>query len=251
MSSLAQLDLLHLEPGAIGLEPPVEHPLGLVLLGRDEADRVFVEALGRELLLDVGGEAPFVVGALVGRLLGLAVPDGLVVIAPAFLGEAGQADALERAAHRVADDAHVRLDPAVRVERAVVVARRRRSMVMRDRPFDRLDDVGEADRRRPAARARSRRRRRARWSAGREPRAGPSASARSAAARRSRSTSSVALRRAPAGAAGGGGHQHDRIIGKVGQAHVLIRSFPVRFRRLQRRNSTVAALTGCRSAAMT
>ena len=31
---LGPADLLHLEPGAIGLEPPIEHPLGLVLLGR-------------------------------------------------------------------------------------------------------------------------------------------------------------------------------------------------------------------------
>ena len=52
---LGPVDLFHLEPGAIGLEPPVEHPLGLVLLGRDEADGVLVQALGRELLLDVAG----------------------------------------------------------------------------------------------------------------------------------------------------------------------------------------------------
>src|SRR5579884_747442 len=67
---------LHLEPGAIGLEPPVEHPLGLVLLGRDEADRVFAEALGRELLLDVGDEAPFVV--LRNLFAQLAILDGFV-----------------------------------------------------------------------------------------------------------------------------------------------------------------------------
>ncbi len=73
---LGPVDLFHLEPRAIALEAPVEHPPGLVLLRRDEADRVFIEALGRELLLDVAGEAPFVI---LGDLLAdLAVLDGLV-----------------------------------------------------------------------------------------------------------------------------------------------------------------------------
>src|SRR5689334_24834325 len=43
--------------------------------GRDEADRVFAEALGREFLLDVGNEAPFVIA--VDDLLDLAVADVL------------------------------------------------------------------------------------------------------------------------------------------------------------------------------
>ena len=42
------------------------------------------------------------------------------------------------------------------------------------------------------------------------------------------------------GPAGGGGHHHDRIIGKVGQAHVLIRSFPVRFSTLRRETQPLA-----------
>jgi hypothetical protein len=63
---LGPAHLLHGQPGAIGLEPPFEHPFRLVLLGRDEADRVLAEALRRELLLDVGGEAPFVIGGAVG-----------------------------------------------------------------------------------------------------------------------------------------------------------------------------------------
>ena len=174
---LGPADFLHLEPGAIGLQPPVEHPLGLVLLGRDEADRVFVEALGREFLLDVGDEAPFVI--LRDLLLELAVLDGLVHRASSV-----RLHCAERAAHRVADDAHVRLDPAMRVERAVGAALR--ADRHRDRAFDRLDDVGEADFGCAASQAQSRRWRRARSSAGRRRRAGPSASAWWEAGRRSR-----------------------------------------------------------------
>src|SRR5690606_35467034 len=73
---LGPVDLLHLQPGAIALQPPVEHPFGLILLGRNEADRVFVQPLGRKVLLDVGDEAPFVI--LGDALLELAVLDGLV-----------------------------------------------------------------------------------------------------------------------------------------------------------------------------
>ena len=52
--------------------------------------------------------------------------------------------------HGIADDAHVRLDPTMGVERAVGRAFMTRADGHRDRPFDRLDDVGEADRfRRP------------------------------------------------------------------------------------------------------
>src|SRR5205085_3950631 len=42
----------------------------------DEADGVFAQTLGREFLLDIGGEAPFVI--LGDLLLELAVLDGLV-----------------------------------------------------------------------------------------------------------------------------------------------------------------------------
>ena len=52
--------LRHLPPAAEGGEPPFEHPFRLVLLGRDEADDVFVQALRRALHLDVGDEAVFV-----------------------------------------------------------------------------------------------------------------------------------------------------------------------------------------------
>ena len=52
------------EPALIGLQPPVEQPLGLVLLGGDEADDVGVQPAFGELLLDVGDEA---VGVLLPR----------------------------------------------------------------------------------------------------------------------------------------------------------------------------------------
>src|SRR5690242_2806521 len=52
--------LLHLEPVAISLEPPLEEPFGLVLFRRDEADRVLVQAGRRALGLDLREEAVFV-----------------------------------------------------------------------------------------------------------------------------------------------------------------------------------------------
>ena len=52
--------LLHAEPAAIGLQPPLGHPFRLVLLRRDEADDVLVQPLRREVGLDVGREAVFV-----------------------------------------------------------------------------------------------------------------------------------------------------------------------------------------------
>ncbi len=45
---------------AIGLQPPLQHEVGLVLLGGDEADDVFIQALGRAVFVDVGDEAPLV-----------------------------------------------------------------------------------------------------------------------------------------------------------------------------------------------
>ena len=47
---------------AKGLEPPLEQPLRLVLLGRDQADDVLVEPLGHDVLLDVGDEPVLVFG---------------------------------------------------------------------------------------------------------------------------------------------------------------------------------------------
>src|SRR3546814_17638113 len=50
----------HLLPQAIGLQPPVEHPFRLVLAGRYIVHRILAQPLGRELLLDLAGKAPFV-----------------------------------------------------------------------------------------------------------------------------------------------------------------------------------------------
>ena len=52
--------LLQGQPALERLQPPLQHPFRLVLLGRDEADDVGVQALGRELLVDVGDEAVLV-----------------------------------------------------------------------------------------------------------------------------------------------------------------------------------------------
>ena len=89
----------------------------------------------------------------------------------------------------------------------------------RDRAFDRLDDIGEADLRAPALPARSRRPRHERWSAARSGKL-----AHQLLRRRKRNARlGRKLGRAEArarGPAGGGGHQNDRIIGKMAQAHV-------------------------------
>ena len=99
----------------------------------------------------------------------------------------------------------------------------------RDRAFDRLDDVGEADLASPAGRARSRRRRRAPIS--RPARGEPAHQFLRGRQRHAGLLGELgrADRRAPAVAAGGGGHHHDRIIGKVGQAHVQIGAIRIRF----------------------
>ncbi len=49
--------LLHGQPAAIGVETPFQHPFRLFLLGRNEADDVFAQALGGLLHLDDGLEA--------------------------------------------------------------------------------------------------------------------------------------------------------------------------------------------------
>src|SRR6185503_9859552 len=50
----------HLQPAAIPLEAPLEQPLGLLLLGRDQTDDVLAQALRRHIRLDVGDEAVLV-----------------------------------------------------------------------------------------------------------------------------------------------------------------------------------------------
>ena len=71
---LCPIGRLQRQPQAICLEPPLQHPFRLVLLGRDEADGVLGETLGREILFDVGMETPFV--RLVRRLIGFGVSSG-------------------------------------------------------------------------------------------------------------------------------------------------------------------------------
>src|SRR5690606_41881161 len=54
---LGPVGRLHLLPQPERLEPPVEHPLGLALLGADVADGVLVQTLGSALRLDFGRPA--------------------------------------------------------------------------------------------------------------------------------------------------------------------------------------------------
>ena len=94
-------------------------------------------------------------------------------------------DRAERAPDRIADHAHVRLHPAVGVEDAVVVLAVR-AHGERDRAFDRLDDIGEADVRCRARKGEAACRTARARTAARRSQAGPSASAWSARALRSR-----------------------------------------------------------------
>jgi hypothetical protein len=50
------LRLAHGQPAAIGVEPPLQHPGGLVLLRRDEADGILGQALGGLVGFDIGDE---------------------------------------------------------------------------------------------------------------------------------------------------------------------------------------------------
>jgi hypothetical protein len=65
---------LQRQPEAIRLQPPVEHPLRLALLGRDESHGIFGKTLWREFLLDVRMETPLV--RLVRGLIGFGVLGG-------------------------------------------------------------------------------------------------------------------------------------------------------------------------------
>jgi len=63
----------HRLPLAERFQPPVEHPLRLALARGNVAHRVFGETLGREFLLDIGGEAPFVGRRAVDCFLGFTI----------------------------------------------------------------------------------------------------------------------------------------------------------------------------------
>ena len=58
-------------PEPVRLQAPLQHPLRLVLLGRNQAHHVLAEALGKRLLLNVDGETPLVVGV---QLFGSGIP---------------------------------------------------------------------------------------------------------------------------------------------------------------------------------
>ena len=60
VDDLGPFRLRHRQPVPIRLQPPFQQPFGLVLLDRNEAHDVFVQALGRGLGLDVGEEAVLV-----------------------------------------------------------------------------------------------------------------------------------------------------------------------------------------------
>ncbi len=64
--------LLHRRPEAVGAQPPLEHPLRLVLLGREDANDVFIQTSRNRLRLDVRDEAGLVlaVGELQDRRVG-------------------------------------------------------------------------------------------------------------------------------------------------------------------------------------
>src|SRR3546814_19119933 len=51
------------------LQPPVEHPFGLVLLRRNEADRLLGQPLGREVGLDGRGPPMLIIGDLGGGIV--------------------------------------------------------------------------------------------------------------------------------------------------------------------------------------
>src|SRR6185437_3413122 len=54
------LRLLQRRPVPICLEPPLQHELRLIFLGRDHADDVLVQPFGDFLLLDLSDKAPLV-----------------------------------------------------------------------------------------------------------------------------------------------------------------------------------------------
>ena len=124
----------------------------------------------------------------------------------------------QRPAHLRADDPHVRLDPAMRIERAIV-RQAVGTLGHRDRPFDRLDDVGQADvgngkgeRIATACAART----------GEQARRGEPLHQFLRGWQRDSGLLGKLGRTQPSarGPARGGGHHHDCIVGKVGQAHI-------------------------------
>ena len=79
--------LLHRQPVAVRLQPPLEQPVRLALLGGDEADDVLVQPGRHRLRLDVGDEAVLVLCSAAAHHRG----DALDETAEAILGHAGRA----------------------------------------------------------------------------------------------------------------------------------------------------------------
>ena len=69
--SPGRLAVVLASPEPIRLESPFQHPLRLILLGRDQPHDILAEALGKRVLLDVDGETPFVIGV---QLRGSSIP---------------------------------------------------------------------------------------------------------------------------------------------------------------------------------
>jgi hypothetical protein len=182
VAELGPVRLLHLLPQPERLEAPVEHPLGLVLLAEMKRTGVLVEALGRELGVDVGRPAVLVLGRLARGFARGAVLDvesslmrrpkvarpretrscGSDAAANLRGAASGQCVSGTPARPRagLVDHAPVRADAAAGLERAVVAAVLD-ARGQRDRALDRLDDVGQRDRRRRARELAARRPRRA------------------------------------------------------------------------------------------
>ena len=66
---LRPVGFVHLRPGLVRRQPPVEQPLGLVLLGRDQPHDVLAQPGRRDVGVEVGAEAVLVTG--VGQFLDL------------------------------------------------------------------------------------------------------------------------------------------------------------------------------------
>ena len=158
--------LVHAHPPPERLEPPVEHEGRLVLLRRDQPDHVLVEARRDRVARDVRHEAVAVLAGDQGFELGLlcghgrAQPRAGVRTGTGAREKSGAANAASRraSASRLTSASARRMDrlmrcqpwPTRQVDLDVAVARAACAFRERDRPLDRVDDVGGADRGRRA-----------------------------------------------------------------------------------------------------
>ena len=156
--------LLHGQPVPVGLQPPFEHELGLVLLGRDQSDHVFVQAPGHGVRLDVGDESVLVLLSrdlvkLISRaahkppprncapapvsapVRGIAQVHQLV---PQRLRHLCQRDLFQGPVDRLVDHEPVRPDRTLGLDVAVA-AYLVRALGDRDGPFESTDDLRNRD----------------------------------------------------------------------------------------------------------